>query len=171
MKIQHFRGFSFSKKILKKIFQSLGCNGISLFGRMGIYPCCDRCVCMSQSFLKVTPLYHKFWRLCTTAGIINNQPPFYRRFHNGRNQLYFSGNYGEVICFDFQENVMKEFCGKNISISTVDSKKVREIFFLSNRIIQKFPAFFVAGNQFINLFYIFKTSSASVPHVLFLHVR
>ena len=46
-----------------------------------------------------------------------------------RNQLYFSNNHGEVICFDFQENAIKEFCGKNISISTVDSKKVWEAFF------------------------------------------
>lgn len=47
-----------------------------------------------------------------------------------RNQLYFSGKHGEVICFDFQEDAIKEFCGKNISIRTVDSDAIKETFFI-----------------------------------------
>ena len=58
-----------------------------------------------------------------------------KRLVTFRNQLYLSGNHGEVICFDFQEDAIKEFCGKNISISTIDSNKIKESFFLNNRTI------------------------------------
>lgn len=46
-----------------------------------------------------------------------------------RNQLCYSGKYGQIICFDFQESSLKEFCGENISIAIVDSGKVKSIFF------------------------------------------
>ena len=45
-----------------------------------------------------------------------------------RNQLCYSRKYGQIICFDFQENSLKEFCGENISIAIVDSSKVKSAF-------------------------------------------
>lgn len=46
-----------------------------------------------------------------------------------RNQLVLSGKHREVICFDFQKDAIKEFCGKTISITTVDSNQIKEAFF------------------------------------------
>ena len=47
-----------------------------------------------------------------------------------RNQLYHSNEQGQVICFDFQKNSLKDFCDKNISIFTIDSNIVKSTFFL-----------------------------------------
>ena len=46
-----------------------------------------------------------------------------------RNQLCYSRKSGQIICFDFQKDAIKEFYEKNISFSIVDSNVVKESFF------------------------------------------
>lgn len=48
------------------------------------------------------------------------------RFHL---QLRYAGRQGEVICFDFQGEVMKEYCGESAKVSTVDFEVFQENFF------------------------------------------
>lgn len=43
-------------------------------------------------------------------------------------QLDFTGQTGEVICFDFQKEVLKEYCGKNAKVAAVDFEKFQESF-------------------------------------------
>lgn len=43
-------------------------------------------------------------------------------------QLDFIGQTGEVICFDFQKEVVKEYCGKNAKVAAVDFEKFQENF-------------------------------------------
>lgn len=43
-------------------------------------------------------------------------------------QLRYQGRYGEVICFDFQKEAIKEYCGEKTKISTVDWETVRRNF-------------------------------------------
>ena len=47
-----------------------------------------------------------------------------------KTQLNYFKKSGDVICLDFQKNSIKAFCGKNISISIVDSDVVKENFFI-----------------------------------------
>lgn len=44
-------------------------------------------------------------------------------------QLDYAKCRGEVICFDFQAEGIKEFCGKNIDLMLVESDKIKEAFF------------------------------------------
>ena len=44
-------------------------------------------------------------------------------------QLQYQGLQGEVICFDFQKEAIKEYCGEKTKISTVDREAVRKTFF------------------------------------------
>lgn len=46
-----------------------------------------------------------------------------------KTQLYYSKKSGAVICFDFQKDIVKNFCGKNISIDAVASDIIRKTFF------------------------------------------
>lgn len=43
-------------------------------------------------------------------------------------QLDFIGQTGEVICFDFQKEAVKEYCGKNAKVAAVDFEKFQENF-------------------------------------------
>ena len=43
-------------------------------------------------------------------------------------QLDFTGQTGEVICFDFQKEAIREYCGEETKISEVLYEKVRELF-------------------------------------------
>ena len=43
-------------------------------------------------------------------------------------QMDYLGIQGEVICFDFQKDVIKEYCGEETKISEVDFEAVRENF-------------------------------------------
>ena len=43
-------------------------------------------------------------------------------------QLKYHGLQGEVICFDFQKEAIKEYCGEKTKISTVDLEAVRRRF-------------------------------------------
>lgn len=44
------------------------------------------------------------------------------------NRLEFLGRTGEVICFDFQKEVLEEYCGKEAKVAAVDFKAFREGF-------------------------------------------
>ena len=44
-------------------------------------------------------------------------------------QLQYQGLQGEIICFDFQKEAIKEYCGEKTKISTVDLEAVRKNFF------------------------------------------
>lgn len=43
-------------------------------------------------------------------------------------QLQYQGRQGEVICFDFQNEAIREYCGEKTKISTVDLEAVRRQF-------------------------------------------
>ena len=43
-------------------------------------------------------------------------------------QLNLTGRKGEIICFDFQKEVLEEYCGKEATIATVDFETFRENF-------------------------------------------
>ena len=44
-------------------------------------------------------------------------------------QLAYSGKTGEIICFDFQKEAIREYCGEETKISEVDFETVRQNFF------------------------------------------
>ena len=43
-------------------------------------------------------------------------------------QMLYTGRRGEVICFDFQKEAVREYCGEETKISEVLYEKVRELF-------------------------------------------
>ena len=54
-----------------------------------------------------------------------------KRLATFRTQLNYSGKSGEVICFDFQKDSMKEIFGKNIYIATIDSNIIRKLILIN----------------------------------------
>lgn len=51
-----------------------------------------------------------------------------KRLIQFRTQMLYAGRRGEVICFDFQKEAIREYCGEETTISEVLYEKVREIF-------------------------------------------
>ena len=52
-----------------------------------------------------------------------------KRLIQFRTQMLYAGRNYEIICFDFQKEVIKEYCGEGTKISTVDSGKIQKNFF------------------------------------------
>ncbi|MDO4755991.1 MAG: hypothetical protein Q4A54_06580 [Parabacteroides sp.] len=52
-----------------------------------------------------------------------------KRLIQFRTQMLYAGRNYEIICFDFQKEVIKEYCGEETKISTVDSGKIKKSFF------------------------------------------
>ena len=52
-----------------------------------------------------------------------------KRLITFKTQLGYAECRGEIICFDFQKEGIKEFCGDNITLTLVDSDIIREEFY------------------------------------------